>query len=139
MFSCKVQWYTLDTGWMERAHTTDHKVKAICQAPQPRNICQLRAFLGMLQYYGKFIPHLATLLQPLNALLCKDTKWRWTMECEKAFMEDKEALSPQLWSIMTLKFHSNLQLMPQPMGWERLFLMFSQTGQSVPLPMSSRY
>jgi len=61
------------------------------------------------------------------------------MECEKAFMEAKEVLSPQLWSIMTLKFHSNLQLMPQPMGWERLFLMFSQTGQSVPLPMSSRY
>ena len=77
----------------EGLHTTDHKVEAVYQVPKPQNICQLRASLGMLQYYGKFIPHLATLLQPLNALLCKDIKWKWTMECEKAFMKAKEVLS----------------------------------------------
>ena len=46
-----------------------------------------------MQYYGKFIPHLATILQPLNALLGKSTKWTWTPECQKAFLEAKEALT----------------------------------------------
>ena len=33
----------------EGLHTTDHKVEAVCQVPQPRNVCQFRAFLGMLE------------------------------------------------------------------------------------------
>ena len=45
-------------------HTTDSKLKAITEAPQPTNVQELRAFLGLLNYYGKFIPNRATLLQP---------------------------------------------------------------------------
>ena len=33
------------------------KVKALKQAPQPRNITELKSFLGLLTYYGKFLPH----------------------------------------------------------------------------------
>ena len=77
----------------ERLHTSDQKVEAVRRAPQPSNIKQLKLFLEMMQYYGKFIPHLATLLQPLNSLLCKDAKWKWTSECERAFTEAKETLA----------------------------------------------
>ena len=35
----------------------------------PTNIQELRSFLGLLNYYGKFIPNLATLIHPLNELL----------------------------------------------------------------------
>ena len=45
------------------------KVRAIRDAPQPQDVSQLRSFLGMLNYYGKFIPNLATLLRPLYDLL----------------------------------------------------------------------
>ena len=34
------------------------KVRAIMEAPQPVNITQLKLFLGMLNYYGKFLPNL---------------------------------------------------------------------------------
>ena len=56
-------------------HTTEKKVEAIRLAPQPRNTQELKSFWGLLHYYGKFLPNLATLLQPLNHLLKKNTKW----------------------------------------------------------------
>ena len=38
------------------------KTKAILEAPQPQDITQVRAFLGMVNYYGKFLDHLSTRL-----------------------------------------------------------------------------
>jgi len=77
----------------EGLHTTDKKMKAVQQAPRPSNPQQLQSFLGLVQYYGKFVPNLATLLNPLHSLLHKNVKWCWTEKCEKAFKEAKEALS----------------------------------------------
>ena len=51
---------------------------AITQAPMPKNVQQLRSFLGLLNYYRKFLPNLATIIQPLNDLFRKDQKWDWT-------------------------------------------------------------
>jgi len=68
-------------------------LEAIRLAPTPRNQKQLRSFLGLLQYYGKFIPNLSTTLNPLNELLRKDIKWRWSAAAEKSFKEAKELLT----------------------------------------------
>ena len=47
--------------------------------PLYRSLLQdLRSFLGLLNYYGKFIPNLAFLLHPLNALLHHYCKWKWS-------------------------------------------------------------
>ena len=69
-------------------HTTDSKLKTIFDAPPPRNAQELQAFLGLLNYYGQFIPNWASLTQPLNSLLCKDSHWKWT----KAFQHIKDVL-----------------------------------------------
>ena len=50
-------------------HTTTSKVDAIQEAPISCNAQQLRSFLGLLHYYGKFIPNLSIMLHPLNRLL----------------------------------------------------------------------
>ena len=50
-------------------HTSPSKLEAIQQEPTPTNTTELRSFLGLLNYYGKFIPNLATMIHPLNALL----------------------------------------------------------------------
>ena len=63
------------------------------QAPQPRNIQELRSFLGLLNYYGKFIPNLPTLIHPLNSLLQHSQSWEWTSQCDQAFEQAKKALS----------------------------------------------
>ena len=69
---------------------TPAKVKAITNAPEPRNVHELRSFLGLVNYYGKFIHHLSTVTQPLNQLLCKGILWKWTRRCQQAFQELKE-------------------------------------------------
>ena len=53
---------------------------------------QLRSFLGLENYYSKFVPNLATTLHLLNLLLKRDAQWRWTSECADAFKQVKEAL-----------------------------------------------
>jgi len=67
---------------------TQEKVRAIMEAPAPRNVSQLKSFLGMLNYYyGKFFPNLSTCLAPLYSLLQKKSHWsRGEKQC-KAFEE----------------------------------------------------
>ena len=77
----------------EGLHTTTKKVDAIRLAPAPKNQRELRSFLGLLHYYGKFIPNLATLIHPLNSLLKTSTPWNWTEQCEQAFKEAKDKLT----------------------------------------------
>ena len=60
--------------------------------PTPTNVTELKSFLGLLNYYHKFLPDLATLLAPLHQLLRKDTKWMWTERQEEAFKKAKSLL-----------------------------------------------
>ena len=76
----------------EGRHPTDEKIAAISEAPSPKNIAELRSYLGLLNYYGHFIPNLSTLLQPLHELLQKGVKWEWSKECEEAFQRSKSEL-----------------------------------------------
>lgn len=65
--------------------TSAKKVEVVQKTPAPRNVQELHSFLGLVHYYGKFIPNLSSLLQPLNQLLLKDQQWRWTAESQRAF------------------------------------------------------
>lgn len=69
----------------EGLHTSPRKVEAIEQAPIPKNRKELQSFLGLVHYYGKFIPNLSTLLGPLNDLIKGDQYWLWCKRCDKAF------------------------------------------------------
>ena len=69
------------------------KVLAIQQAPMPLNVTQLKSYLGLLSYYGKFLPNLSTLLALLYKLLGKDVPWEWSSEQEQAFQMSKELLT----------------------------------------------
>lgn len=68
------------------------KVEAIRNAPEPQDVSQLRAFLGMLNYYHKFLPDVATVLEPLHRLLRKGAKWEWLKEQQAAFKKAKDML-----------------------------------------------
>ena len=57
----------------ERFHLVAEKVEAIAMAPTPRNVRELRSYLGCLNYYAKFLPNLSSALEPLHRLLAKDT------------------------------------------------------------------
>jgi len=74
-------------------HTATAKVDAIQNAPEPKNVSELRSFLGLLNYYGKFVSNLSALLYPLHNLLQHKKKWKWTAECAKVFKKAKEQLA----------------------------------------------
>ena len=74
-------------------HTTTEKVDAILKAPVPQNTQQLRSFLGLLHYYGKFLQDLSSLLHPLNRLLKSNAQWKWSADCQKAFEQAKNQLA----------------------------------------------
>ena len=76
----------------EGLRTGDLKVKAIVDAPDPKDLSELRSFLGMVNYYGKFLPNLATTLSPLYRLLRQSSAWRWGPKQKKAFRHVKKLL-----------------------------------------------
>uniref|UniRef100_A0A3B3B4L9 Gypsy retrotransposon integrase-like protein 1 n=1 Tax=Oryzias melastigma TaxID=30732 RepID=A0A3B3B4L9_ORYME len=74
-------------------HPVQKKVEAILNAPAPTNVTELKAYLGLLNYYNKFLPNLATLLAPLHELLRQNVKWSWHRRHEEAFEKSKRLLN----------------------------------------------
>jgi len=69
------------------------KVEAVMKMPSPTDVSSLKSFLGSVQFYGKFIPNLATKAEPLYRLTKKANAWKWGKEEQAAFDELKKVLS----------------------------------------------
>ncbi|PKI51083.1 hypothetical protein CRG98_028512 [Punica granatum] len=61
------------------------KVKAIMELPPPSTVCEVRSFLGWLNYIARFMANLTNKCQPLFHLLHKNAAIEWDDECQKAF------------------------------------------------------
>jgi Reverse transcriptase (RNA-dependent DNA polymerase) len=61
------------------------KLGGIRDWPIPTTLKQTHSFLGFGNFYRKFISHYSELAQPLNDLMKKDKKFKWTTECQEAF------------------------------------------------------
>ena len=77
----------------EGISASNKKIEAISKISPPKNITQLRLFLGIVNHYRKFVPLLAQLSDLLNQPLKKHTSWVWLPDCQKRFIELKEALT----------------------------------------------
>ena len=71
----------------------EDKKHAVLDAPVPQNIPQLHSFLGLVNYYGKFLHKLADTLAPLYQLLWKHEPWHWGQQQERAFAKAKSQLT----------------------------------------------
>ena len=78
---------------MHGLHAIEKKVEAIRNAPPPENQQQLRSFLGMVNYYAKFVSNYSTVTHPLNELLRDNVDWKWSDREQKGFDTLKEKLS----------------------------------------------
>ena len=61
------------------------KISAIVNYPQPKTVRDIRAFLGLVGYYRRFIKHFADIAKPLTELIKKDTDFVWNTSQEEAF------------------------------------------------------
>ena len=80
----------------EGLHKTTDKTAAVVNAPRPQNVTEVRSFLGLVNYYHKFLPNLATILHPLNQMLESNYQWDWTDRCEEAFQKVKVMIASDL-------------------------------------------
>ena len=68
------------------------RTRAIADFPKPKDISELRGFLGLVNQLGHFIPDLAHVTNPLRELLKKDIQFQWLEEHDKAFNDTKSLL-----------------------------------------------
>ena len=69
------------------------KVRAVVEAREPESVSEVRSFLGLVNYSGRFIPDLATLSEPLRRLTKKDVEFQWGPEQAAAFQKLKNELA----------------------------------------------
>ena len=77
----------------EGLQPTDDKIEALRKAPIPSNVTRLQSFLGLLNYYHKFLPNHSHNLAPLHRLLQNHTPWEWGSAQQKVFDDAKAALT----------------------------------------------
>ncbi|KAE8660305.1 Detected protein of unknown function [Hibiscus syriacus] len=73
--------------WMDR-----DKVRAIDEWQVPTKVTELRSFLGLANYYRRFVKGYSKIATPLTELLKKDKAWYWGPKCQSAFDEIKLAM-----------------------------------------------
>ena len=69
-----------------------NKLDCIQHMPVPKNMKEIKQFLGLTGYYRKFVPRFADISRPLTTLTKKDKKFEWTPTCQKSFDLLKETL-----------------------------------------------
>ncbi|XP_060754235.1 uncharacterized protein K02A2.6-like [Neoarius graeffei] len=120
-------------------HKFPDKIQAIVDAPAPTDVSQLRSFLGLINYYARFVSNLSSLLHPLNALLHKGVKWEWSKTCDEAFQKAKEQLSSK--SVLTHynpRFPVILTCDASPYGVGAVISHRLPNGEERPIAFASR-
>ena len=69
---------------------------SISNFPAPKNIHEIRQFLGLVNQVGTFMPDLSQIAAPIRQLLRKNTAWTWETPQEAAFNKLKAAITARM-------------------------------------------
>jgi hypothetical protein len=69
------------------------KIEAVKEWEQPRNVTDIRSFLGLAGYYRKFIENFSKIAKPMTNLLKKTNEFEWMRECDHSFQTLKQKLT----------------------------------------------
>jgi hypothetical protein len=69
------------------------KIEAIRGWPVPRNVTEVRYFMGLVGYYRRFIKGFSKIASPITSLQKKGVKFEWTPKCEESFQQLKDILT----------------------------------------------
>jgi len=72
------------------------KVEGVLNWPAPRNVKEMQKFLGLANYYRRFIKDFAKMATPLHVLVRKEQNEKWEKEQEEAFGKLKEVFTTVL-------------------------------------------
>jgi len=69
------------------------KIEAVIEWQQPKNVTDIRSFLGLARYYRRFIKNFSKIAKPMTELLKNGTPFVWSEKCEASFQELKSKLT----------------------------------------------
>jgi hypothetical protein len=105
----------------------------------PTDADELRCFLGILNFYNKFLPEFSTIAAPLNALLCKRKKWTWNETQQSAFDKPRELLIHNSVLIpYSLDLPLRLSCDASPVGISSILSHVLDTGDGKPIAYASK-
>ncbi|KAJ8771896.1 hypothetical protein K2173_027073 [Erythroxylum novogranatense] len=69
------------------------KIEAIVNWKPPRNVTEVRSFMGLAGYYHQFVKGFSVIASPLTKLLRKGVKYEWSDRCQSSFDQLKNMLT----------------------------------------------
>ena len=94
----------------------------------PENIKQLQEFVGLCNYYIRFVHHFAHEIVPLYQLLKKGEEWDWNTICQRAFLTMKEMLTSKPLFLAQPKLNLPFRLYTDASGYA-LGAILGQVGE----------
>ncbi|CAI6349493.1 unnamed protein product [Macrosiphum euphorbiae] len=120
-------------------HIPDERIKAINNVAIPKSTQDVKAFLGLVNYYGKFVENMSTIAGPLYALLKNNTQFVWNAIQSKAFSKIKESI---LSNKVLVHYNPNLELIvasdASPFGVGAVLSHIMPDGSEKPIAFASR-
>ena len=117
---------------------TEERVRALQETREPETVSEVQSFLGLANYSSRFIPHFATLTEPLRKLTRKDVSFHFGPEQKASF----ESLKKSMVEAGTLAYFdksasTKVVVDTSPVGLGAV-LMQNQNGAWVPICYASR-
>jgi hypothetical protein len=82
--------HIISTTWIK---VDTEKIEAIKGWPTPKNVIEVRSFMGLVGYYQRFKKWFSRIASPITSLQKKGVKFEWTSKCEESFQQLKGILT----------------------------------------------
>ncbi|KYB29884.1 hypothetical protein TcasGA2_TC031567 [Tribolium castaneum] len=115
------------------------KIQAVKNFSPPKNVKQIRQFIGLTGYFRHFVKNYALIARPLTNLTRKGVNWKWDTEEELAFERLKEILTSRpVLSIYDPTAVTELHTDASSLGVAGILLQYQTDGRLHPIAYYSR-
>lgn len=120
-------------------HTSRKLLRAVEEFPVPKNVKALQRFLGLANFYRKFICNFSSIAHPLYALLKADTKFCWSQLCQDTFeLLKKKLCSAEVLAFFNPNLPTRLHVDASRKGLGAVMLQDQPNGETRPVFYISR-
>ncbi|XP_017482654.1 PREDICTED: uncharacterized protein K02A2.6-like [Rhagoletis zephyria] len=116
-----------------------NKIQAIQNMKVPTNREEVRAFMGLVNYYGRFVKNLSDIVHPINRLLLDKVTWSFDKKCKVAFEEIKKQMqSNVILAHYDSKLPITLAVDASPIGVGAVLSHMYEDGTERPIQFASQ-
>ncbi|KAL4088757.1 hypothetical protein QTP88_023841 [Uroleucon formosanum] len=114
------------------------KIQAVLGFPEPKNVKQIKSFLGLSGYYRKYIKNDSAIAKPITNLLKNNVEFNWSDECDRTFGKLKHALCTE--PVLQYPDFTKEFILTTYASGKALYAILSQKeiGRDLPIAYASR-